>query len=113
MATYMVQATLTAEAWKRLTEAPQDRGQVVAAQLEKLGCRMLSFYFAFGESDTVAIFEAPDDTTAAAASVSFLSAGHLKSIKTTKLITVNESMEAMRRAGQAPYHGMGQAPGRP
>lgn len=109
MPTYMTQATFTGESWKSFTEAPHDRGQVVATQLEKLGCRLLSFYFALGESDTVTIFEAPDDTTAAAAALSFMSAGHLKSIKTTKLMTVNEAMNAMRKAGQAPFQGVGKA----
>ncbi len=107
MPTYMAQATFTAEAWKRFTEAPHDRGQMVATQLEKLGCRLLSFHFSFGETDTVTIFEAPDDTTAAAASLSFTSAGHLKGLKTTKLMTVKEAMEAARKAGQAPFKPMG------
>lgn len=110
MPTYMIQATLTAEAWKNLAERPEDRGQVLAAHMEKMGCRLLSFYFAFGESDTITMFEAPDDATAGAIAVSVTAAGHLKSIKTTKLLTVNEAMEAMRKAGQAPYQGPGQTP---
>ncbi len=63
---------------------------------QKLGGRLIGFYFCFGEYDFVAITEAPDDITAGAAAMAAVSAGR---IKTTKLLTVEESMDAMRKAG--------------
>jgi uncharacterized protein with GYD domain len=53
--------------------------------------------------------EIPDDISAIATSLAAVAPGHIKAIKTTKLFTVEETMEAMRKAGsvafQAPYAG--------
>ena len=45
------------------------------------------------------VFEAPDALTAAAVSVAGNIAGHIKSIQTTQLLTAEESLELMQRAG--------------
>jgi len=86
-----------------MARRPENRGELVSAQIEKLGGRLLSFHYCFGEFDTVLIYELPDDATAAAFAISVAAPGFLKAVKTTKLITVNEAMEAMRKAGGAPY----------
>ena len=49
--------------------------------------------------------ELPDDTTATAVAMAAISAGHLKAYKTTKLFTVEETMEAMRKAGSLAFQG--------
>ncbi|HLE80962.1 MAG TPA: GYD domain-containing protein [Dehalococcoidia bacterium] len=102
MPIYMLQAAYTSEAWKAFTEKPENRGEAVAAQLEKLGGRLISFYNCFGEYDALAICELPDDVTAAALAISICAPGHVKDFKTTKLLTATEAMEAMRKAGGAP-----------
>ncbi|TAK33598.1 MAG: GYD domain-containing protein [Chloroflexota bacterium] len=105
MPLYMLQAAFTCESWAALAKNPQRREEIVAAQLQELGGRLIGFYFAFGEYDTITIFEAPDNTVAAAAAVSFGAAGFLNTIKTTVLLTPDEAVEAMRKAGGAPYSG--------
>ena len=52
--------------------------------------------------------EAPDETTAAAVSLAVTSPGHLKAVKTTPLLSVEQAMEAMRKAGSQTYRGPGQ-----
>lgn len=103
MAHYMAQAAYTAEFWKALTQNPVDRSAVVSAQLQKLGGRLVSFYFSFGEYDAVAIYEAPSEIGAAAFAFSVVAPGFLKAFKTTPLLTVQEAMQAMQQAGAAPY----------
>ncbi len=105
MALFMIQATYTPQAWATLLKAPQDRRQAIGALVQKAGGRMIDLYFAFGENDIIFIFEAPDALTAAAISVAGNVAGHIKTIKTTQLITVEESLDLMHRAsalGPAP-----------
>ena len=51
------------------------------------------------------IFEAPDQETAAAIVLTAISPGHLKTTKTTALMTVEQTMEAMRRANSEAYPG--------
>ena len=105
MAVYMIQVAYTAEAWATLTENPQDRSIPVSELLKQLGGRLINLYFCFGEYDVVAIAEAPDDVSALATTMAAVTPGHLKAIKTTRLFTVEESLEAMRMAGRLTFQG--------
>ncbi len=105
MALYMAQFAYTAEAWATLAKNPQDRSKIVSELEQKLGGRLVGLYYCFGEYDGVVLAELPDDTSAIAASLAAVSPGHLKAIKTTKLFTVEETMEAMRKAGSVGFAG--------
>jgi uncharacterized protein with GYD domain len=102
---YMTQFAYTAEAWKALVKKPEDRAAVFAEHAEKLGGRMISLYYCLGEYDGVVLFEAPDERTAASILFTAISPGHLKSTKTTTLLTVEETVEAMRLANAESYPG--------
>lgn len=103
MPLYMTQFSYTAGAWKALIKEPEDRAEVFARQAEKMGGRMVSLYYCMGEYDGLVIFEAPDESTAAAIVFAVVSPGHLKATKTTVLMTVEETMEAMRKASAEAY----------
>ena len=103
MPLYMVQAAYTAQAIAAMTKNPQDRSVPVREMIEKLGGRLLSFYFCYGEYDVVALAELPDDSAATAVALAAMSPGHLKAYKTTKLFSVEETMEAMRKAGSLTF----------
>jgi len=103
MAYYLIQSAFTPEAWAKLVKSPQDRRQAIAPMVEKLGGRLESYWIAFGEYDTVVIVQAPDNVTAAALSLAASAGGAVKSVKTTPLMTVEEGMEAMRKAAAAGY----------
>jgi uncharacterized protein with GYD domain len=100
---YMTQYAYTSDAWAALTKNPQNREEVFRALVEKLGGRLLSFYYAFGEYDGVIITEMPDETTVAAAVLASVSAGHVKAVKTTVLLTTERALEAMRKASTQSY----------
>ena len=72
---------------------------------QRMGGKLEAFYYSFGEYDGVAIVELPDDTAATATILAALAPGHLKSSRTTRLMSVEETMEAMRKAGSATYAG--------
>ncbi len=105
MALYMVQGTYTAEAWAAMAKNPQDRSIPVRELAQKLGGRLIGLYFCFGEYDVVVLTEMPDDNAALATSLAAVTPGHLKAIKTTRLFTVEETMEAMRKAGSLTFQG--------
>ena len=105
MAFYMVQAAYTAEALATLAKNPQDRSEPVKQLIQKLGGRLHGFYFCFGEYDVVGFAELPDDSAATAFALAAVSPGHLKAYKTTKLLTVEETMQAMRKAGSLSFQG--------
>ena len=105
MALYLVQAAYTAEALATMAKNPQDRSVPVRELVQKLGGRLISLYFCFGEYDVVVLVELPDDSAATALALAAVSPGHLKAYKTTKLFTIEETMEAMRKAGSLAFPG--------
>ncbi len=105
MALYMFQFAYTAEAWATLAKNPQDRSVPVRELVQKLGGHLVGLYYCFGEYDGVGLVEMPDDISAIATSLAVVAPGHIKAIKTTKLFTVEETMEAMRKAGSPGYQG--------
>ena len=105
MAFYMIQGAYTAEAMATMAKNPQDRSVPVRELVQKLGGRLISLYFCFGEYDVVVLVELPDDTAATAVAMAAVSPGHLKAYKTTKLFTIEETMEAMRKAGSLAFPG--------
>src|SRR5712692_10509854 len=105
VALYLVQFTYTAEAWATLVKSPQDRSVYVRELAQKLGGRLVGLYYCFGEYDGVALAELPDDNAAIVTSLAAVTPGHIKAIKTTKLFTVEETMEAMRKAGSLTFQG--------
>ncbi len=103
MPLYMTQFSYTPEAWKALVKKPEDRSTVFAEQATKLGGRLQALYYSMGEYDGLVIFEAPDQQTAAAIVFTVISPGHIKSARTTALMTVEEAMEAMHKASSDAY----------
>ena len=100
---YMVQGGYTAETWARLVKAPEDREAVVRKILEGAGGKLEALYYTFGQDDFVGLFEASDNTTAAGLAIAITASGAFRSFRTTPLMTTQEAMAAMRRAGQVGY----------
>jgi len=99
----MIQFGYTSDAWAALAKNPADRSVGLAKLMEAAGGKLLDLYYHFGEYDGVAIVEAPDDTSATAAVIAAAAPGHLRSTRTTRLMSVQEAMEAMRKAGTLSY----------
>jgi uncharacterized protein with GYD domain len=103
MAFYLYQAAYTPEAWAVQTKNPQDVRERVKAIVEQFGGRLIGTWYAFGEYDLVSIAEFPDNVSIAAVAIAFAAGGALRSAKTTALMTVEEGMEALAKAGGADY----------
>ena len=108
MPLYMTQFAYTPQAWAALTKKPENREEIFRGLVQKLGGRLISFYNCFGDYDGVIVYEAPDETTAAATILAAIAPGHLKAIKTTTLMSTEQMMEAMRKAGMQTYRAPGQ-----
>ena len=108
MPLYMTQFAYTPQAWAALTKKPENREEIFRGLVQKLGGRLVSFYNCFGDYDGVIVYEAPDETTAAAMILAAVAPGHLKAIKTTTLLSTEQTMEAMRKAGAQTYRAPGQ-----
>ena len=99
---------MTPEAVKAWAASGEDRREVINEMMESVGGRVVSYYFSFGESDIVAIIEAPDNQSIAAALLAVTGAGGVADIKTTVLMSYEDGLEALRRSASIAYKPPGQ-----
>jgi uncharacterized protein with GYD domain len=109
MGYYMFQVAYIPEAVAGMIRKPEDRSVAVKAVVEKIGGKLEGIWFAFGEYDAVVIVQLPDNVSAVASAMVAASTGQFKAFKTTPLITMQESMEAMKKGGGIQF----KAPGKP
>ena len=102
-AKYMYHVSYTDQAWSDLVKKPVDRIEAIRPAVRKLGGKIETAYFTFGDYDLVVIVSMPDNVSAAAMSIAASAGGSIKSIKTTPLMTIREGMQAMRQAKKAGY----------
>lgn len=103
MAYFLVQASYGAPAVGAMVKNPQDRAAVIRPLLEKLGGKLHGMWLSFGEYDLVAIAEMPDSVTAAAFSMAVGAGGAMSAYRTTPLLSMNEAVDAMKKAGSVGY----------
>lgn len=108
MPLYMTQFSYTSEAWAALARNPEDRSEAISRLAESVGGRLVSMYYSFGEYDGLLIIEAPDEKAVASAVLAAVSAGHLRTIKTTTLLSVEDTMEVLGKVGEMAFQGPGQ-----
>jgi len=77
--------------------------EVIHPVIECLGGHLESAYLAFGDYDVVVIAEMPDNSSAAALFLAASAGGALKAVMTTPLLTIEEGLEAMKKAAGAGY----------
>ena len=103
MAHFLTQVGYSPEGWQALVKSPQNRIEAVRPAIEKLGGKIETGYFAFGEYDLVLVFQMPDSVNAAAIAMAFAAGGACRTVKTTPLLTTAEAVEAMKKASTAGY----------
>src|SRR5260370_873839 len=103
MPLYLLQVAYTSEAWASLIKKPQSRIDAVRPAVEKLGGKIETGWLGFGDYDLVSIVQMPDNVSAAAFSLAASAGGAVKAIKTTPLLSLEEGVEAMKKAGGTGY----------
>jgi uncharacterized protein with GYD domain len=103
MPRYLIQESYANQGISDLVKNPSDRAVVARSVIEKLGGKLVSADFAFGEYDAVLIVDLPDNVAMAAFSMAVGAGGAVRSFKTTVLIPMDEAVEAMRKAGTVGY----------
>ena len=97
---YLSKFSYTPETWARMIGEPEDRRQAAQSYIESVGGKLHGFWYAFGEHDGYNLWEAPDNVSMAAVALAIGGGGALRSFETTVLLTVEETMDALRRAAQ-------------
>ena len=103
MPVYLTRFSYTPETWARMIENPEDRRAAAQAYIESVGGKLHGFWYAFGEHDAINLWEAPDNVSMAAVALAITGGGALSSLETTVLLTVDETLEALRKAQHVSY----------
>jgi uncharacterized protein with GYD domain len=98
MPLYLHQAAYTPESIAAQIKNPEDRLEVATRPaVEAAGGRLITGGFSMGEFDLIAIFEAPDDVSAAVVALAVNAGGAIRTTRTTRLLSGPEWVEALSR----------------
>lgn len=100
---YLTRFSYTPETWARLMKNPEDRRVAASKYIESVGGKLHGFWYAFGEYDGYCLWEAPDNVSMAAVGLAISAGGALSKFETTALLTVEETLEALRRSQKVGY----------
>jgi uncharacterized protein with GYD domain len=108
MSFYLTRFSYTPETWAKLVKNPEDRRTAATEYIESVGGKLHGFWYAFGEHDGYTLWEAPDNVAMAATAIAIGSGGALTSLQTTALLTVEETIAALEKAGSISYRPPGE-----
>ena len=103
MALYLTKFSYTPETWARLIANPEDRRTAAQTYIESVGGKLHGFWYAFGAHDGYNLWEAPDNVSIAAVALAIGSGGAVHSLETIVLMSVDDTLDALRKAGQIQY----------
>ena len=103
MPLYLTKFSYTPETWARMIGKPEDRRDAARSYIESVGGTLHGFWYAFGAHDGYNLWEAPDNVSMAAVALAIGGGGALRSIETTVLMSVDETMDALRKAQGLAY----------
>jgi uncharacterized protein with GYD domain len=100
MPKYISFYSYTPEAWRAMTESPEDRSVAARKLVESVGGKLESFYWMSGRFDGLLIADLPDDQSAGALAAIVKGAGALKEYE-THVVTSMDQAPAMLKKAQA------------
>ena len=103
MPLYLTRFSYTPATWAKLIKNPEDRREAAKQYIESVGGKLHGFWYAFGERDGLTLWEAPDNVSMAAVALAISGGGALSTFETTVLMSVEETMEALQKAGEIKY----------
>ena len=103
MSFYLTRFSYTPETWARLIKNPEDRRAAAQKYIESVGGKLLGFWYAFGAYDGYNLWEAPDNVSMQAVAIAISGGNALSKFETTQLLTVEETLDALRLASTVAY----------
>jgi uncharacterized protein with GYD domain len=107
MPLYLSRFNYTPETWAKLIDNPEDRRTAAQSYIESVGGTLRGFWYAFGTHDGYTLWEAPDNVSMATVALALSAGGALSSQETTVLLTVDETIDALRNVEQVQYRAPG------
>jgi uncharacterized protein with GYD domain len=107
MPVYLSSFSYTSETWARLIANPEDRREAARSYIEAVGGKLHGFWYGFGTHDGVTLWEAPDNVSMAVVALALSGGGAISSLETKVLLTVEETLDALGKAGELGYKAPG------
>jgi uncharacterized protein with GYD domain len=104
---YLSKFSYTSETWARLIAKPEDRRKAAETYIESVGGKLHGFWYAFGAHDGYTLWEAPDNVSMTVVALALSGGGAFSSLETTVLLTVDETLDALRKAESVGYRAPG------
>ncbi|HWP10626.1 MAG TPA: GYD domain-containing protein [Ramlibacter sp.] len=108
MPLYLTRFSYTPATWAKLIKNPEDRREAAKQYIETVGGKLQGFWYAFGEHDGYALWEAPDNVSMAATALAIGAGGALSSMNTTVLLSVEDTLAALKKASSVKYRPPGE-----
>lgn len=105
---YLTRFNYTPATWSKLIKNPEDRRLAAKQYIESMGGTLQGFWYAFGDYDAYTLWEAPDNVSMAATTLAIAGGGALSTIQTTVLLTVEDTIEALKKASTIKYRKPGE-----
>ena len=107
MPMFLTRFSYSPETWARLRERPEDRTDAVKESMAAVGGKLHGLWYAIGDYDGVALWEAPSRVSVATSLVATHAAGAHSRLETTVLLSVEEVLEALKRSAAVSYRAPG------
>ena len=108
MPLYLTRFSYTPATWAKLIKNPEDRRDAAKQYIEAVGGKLHGFWYAFGDHDAYALYEAPNNISMAATAMAITAGGALNSLQTTVLLTVEDTLAALEKASSITYRPPGE-----
>ena len=108
MPLYLTRFSYTPATWAKLIKNPEDRRDAAKQYVETVGGKLQGFWYAFGKHDGYALWEAPDNVSMAATALAIGAGGALSSLDTTVLLSVEDTLAALKKASSIKYRPPGE-----
>lgn len=86
-----------------MLKLPQDRSEILRPVVKNMGGDLVASWVCNGDYDLIVIMHLPDGRTALAAAMALKAGGGVKEVKTTRLFSWHEAMQAMQGARRSGY----------
>lgn len=98
MPIFITQGRYTQQAMKGMVAKPEDREEEVRQLFERAGCRVVSYYFTFGDYDFLIVSEAPNPNAILSVLMVAASGGGVTNVRTTLAVTTADAKKAFASA---------------
>ncbi|UCH51365.1 MAG: GYD domain-containing protein [Chloroflexota bacterium] len=98
MGKYLIEETLSPQAFAGMLQNPEDRNKVLKPVFEVAGCRLEQFYVSGIENKAYLVVESPDLNSVYTVGAAVMAGGAVLSLKYTPLLTVPKAADLCKKA---------------